>query len=693
MADEGASEVGNFLKSVNPQFESYAEGLTSNGLTTVADLQMAQDGDWQMLGIPMFHWRQIMKAVRAKFAPAEEQKNDQGSQQPAPQSVDQNQFSQIASSTKDQQTVNTTESPVRRRLVQFYKMYNPEKADDDEAIDRLLQLYQGDHTKLFQDLETKYILTTGKPKVVRKIREKRTSRSEKLVQALTKLYMGHIRPLEKTYDFPDFHSPLKDPIDFKAKPMVMMVGQYSVGKTSFIRYLLEMDFPTMRVGPEPTTDTFISIMHGGQSRVTPGNAAAVDSERPFRGLQKFGMGFLNRFNVVEVPSPILEAISLIDTPGILAGEKQRLNRNYDFAKIIRWFAFKSDRIILLFDANKLDISDEFRMAIEVLKGHDDKVRCVLNKADTVDNQSLMRVYGALLWSLGKVFKTPEVLRVYVGSFWDKPYQNDHNAELFEKESDDLLSDLRGLPRNSITRKVNEFVKRCRQLKVHLLIIRHLWNQFGMFSKDSTQTTLLNNIVEHFKAVQKTHNVPSGDFPNPNKFAEKMKQRKIYQYPKLDDKLMANLERVINKEVPKLMTMIPTASAVGNDDGGGSPFDTSNPFAMQSKGGARGGGGAGWAILGHEKAKFDTEFHKLSLMGGKASGAQIMPVMMKSGLQKQTLSKIWSMADIDRDGKMDHEEFALCLYLIQLIKTGNKLPPSLPVNLIPPGKRKLLEFSQ
>lgn len=38
----------------------------------------------------------------------------------------------------------------------------------------------------------------------------------------------------------------------------------------------------------------------------------------------------------------------------------------------------------------------------------------------------MRVYGALMWSLGKVINTPEVVRVYLGSFWGKPLRNTEN---------------------------------------------------------------------------------------------------------------------------------------------------------------------------------------------------------------------------------------------------------------------------
>ena len=60
-----------------------------------------------------------------------------------------------------------------------------------------------------------------------------------------------------------------------------------------------------------------------------------------------------------------------------------------------------------------------RQVITSLRNHSDKVRIVLNKSDSIDQQQLMRVYGALMWSLGKVFKSPEVMGG-VGAEWTGP---------------------------------------------------------------------------------------------------------------------------------------------------------------------------------------------------------------------------------------------------------------------------------
>jgi len=46
--------------------------------------------------------------------------------------------------------------------------------------------------------------------------------------------------------------------------------------------------PASPAGPEPTTDRFMAIMHGTSERVTPGNALAVQADKPFRGLSQFG---------------------------------------------------------------------------------------------------------------------------------------------------------------------------------------------------------------------------------------------------------------------------------------------------------------------------------------------------------------------------------------------------------------------
>ena len=85
---------------------------------------------------------------------------------------------------------------------------------------------------------------------------------------------------------PAFGTPLLTDEYFDAKPMVLMVGSYSTGKTSFIKYLLEQDYPGIHAGPEPTTDRFQAIMYGPQERELPGHTLLANPASPFMGLSR-----------------------------------------------------------------------------------------------------------------------------------------------------------------------------------------------------------------------------------------------------------------------------------------------------------------------------------------------------------------------------------------------------------------------
>lgn len=377
-----------------------------------------------------------------------------------------------------------------------------------------------------------------------------------VTDGLRKIYFNKIRPLEELYKFGHFFSPLLSEGDFEAKPSVLLLGQYSTGKTTFIKYLLGRDYPGLHIGPEPTTDRFVVVMHGPEDRRTPGNTLVVQTDKPFTGLGQFGNGFLSKFEAATCENRLLEEVTLVDTPGVLSGEKQRIERSYDFIQVCGWFAARCDLILLLFDPYKLDISDEFKAVISTLRGHDDKVRVVLNKADQVDQQQLMRVYGALMWSLGKVFRSPEVCRVYIGSFnAGAPIREDVNPggrALFEKEQEDLLHDLYDIPARSCDRKVNEFVKRVRAARIHFLIMGHLRKQMPYFGQKKAQDKLLANLPAEFAQVQREHHLHPGDFPDVDRYREILSAFDISKFPKLDKAMIKQVDDALAIDVPQLV---------------------------------------------------------------------------------------------------------------------------------------------
>ncbi|XP_071214054.1 EH domain-containing protein 2-like isoform X2 [Salvelinus alpinus] len=516
-----------------------------------------------------------------------------------------------------------------------------------------------------------------------------------VTEGLKSLYHQKLLPLEQHYGFHDFHSPSLEDADFDNKPMVLVVGQYSTGKTSFIKYVLEQDIPGSRIGPEPTTDCFTAIMHGEVEGVIPGNALIVDPNKPFRNLNPFGNTFLNRLQCAQLPNQVLESISIIDTPGILSGAKQRVSRGYDFPAVLRWFAERVDRIILLFDAHKLEISDEFSEAIGALRGNEEKLRVVLNKADMVGTQQLMRIYGALMWSLGKVFNTPEVVRVYIGSFWSEPLLVPDNRRLFELEEEDLFSDIQNLPHNAALRKLNDLVKRARLVRVHAHIISYLKKEMSTFRKDNRKKNLIYQLPVIFSKIQLQHHISAGDFPDCAKMQEQLLTHDFSKFKPLKPSLMVALDELLASDIAKLMPLlrqeeinmgvqpvVQGGAFLGTRAG---PFVKNDPFGDVEKEGEDGGEMA-WVVT-KDKPKYDEIFYNLAPNEGKLSGTKAKDWMVSTRLPNSVLGRIWKLSDVDRDGMLDDEEFALASHLIEVKLEGHGLPPELPARLVPPSKRR------
>lgn len=68
-------------------------------------------------------------------------------------------------------------------------------------------------------------------------------------------------------------------------------------------------------------------------------------------------------------------------------------------------------------------------------------------------------------------------------------------------------------------QVNEFVKRVRAAKIHILIMGHLRKQMpAMMGKQKAQEKLLRNLADQFAQVQREYHLPVGDFPDVNRCA-------------------------------------------------------------------------------------------------------------------------------------------------------------------------------
>ncbi|KAM6942293.1 uncharacterized protein PEZ65_004159 isoform 8-T8 [Lycodopsis pacificus] len=460
----------------------------------------------------------------------------------------------------DDEEVTVEEAPVDDEEVTVEEMSSeepaPSKTKEHQAAGRALR----DRTHIENTLR----LATTEP----------STELSAAMKKLLNIYHTAIKPMEQAYKYNELRQHEVTDGEITSKPMVLFLGPWSVGKSSMINYLLGLHGTAQELytGAEPTTSEYTVIMNGEKSRTIEGVVMAADSSRSFSPLERFGQGFLERLVGIEMPHKLLERVTFVDTPGVIENRKQQ-ERGYPYNEVCQWFIDRADLIFQVFDPTKLDVGGELEMLFRQMKGRESQIRLILNKADSLSTQNLMRVYGALFWSMAPLMKVTEPPRVYVSSFWPQDYAADTSRELFMKEETSLLEDLNQVIENQMENKIAFVRQHGIRVRIHALLVdRYLQTYSDKLGWFSDPDEVFQDIVDDpdkyyiFKSILAKTNVSKFDLPNKEAYQDFFGVNPVSSFKQLSSHcswtggcLLEKIERAISYELPALLGSVGKAA--------------------------------------------------------------------------------------------------------------------------------------
>ena len=211
----------------------------------------------------------------------------------------------------------------------------------------------------------------------------------------------------------------------------------------------------------------------------------------------------------------------------------------------------------------------------------------------------------------------------------------------------------------------------------------------MVGKDAKKTELINGLKDIYAKVGKQHNVHQSDFPDLERMKQQLPNHDFTKFKRMRPEQLKTID-MLEKGIKELTDMINKGDAdMSRKQVEGGVFDTISQSEFgygKGEGVNRGKGQEGW-IVEQDKYKYDEIFEKLNPTDGKITRVAANSEMSKSKLPSAVLDKIWKLSDVDRDGMMDAEEWALANHLIRIKLDGYEMPGELPGHLVPPSKRE------
>ena len=206
-------------------------------------------------------------------------------------------------------------------------------------------------------------------------------------------------------------------------PFVLLLGNHSSGKSSFVNYLMDRKIQT--AGVAPTDDNFTIVAPGLKDDVDrDGSSLIGDPDLGFQGLRQFGPTLIHRTQLKIRAGTRIKDFCVVDTPGMIdspivkdhlgTGRHSAMDRGYNFEGVCRWYAERADVILLFFDPDKPGTTGEtLSILTNSLNGLEHKLYLILNKADQfMKIHDFARAYGSLCWNLSKVIQRKDLPQIY-----------------------------------------------------------------------------------------------------------------------------------------------------------------------------------------------------------------------------------------------------------------------------------------
>jgi GTPase SAR1 family protein len=286
----------------------------------------------------------------------------------------------------------------------------------------------------------------------------------------------------------------------KWKPTVMLLGNYSSGKSTLVNELLGMDIQL--TGQAPTDDSFTVITAPGENeRISSvGGASLVnDDNLPFSRFKSHGEQFASHFLMKLVETPTLENLAIIDSPGMLDSVTEK-GRGYDFAEVIGEFAVLADLIVLMFDPHKAGTIKETYTTIRSTlpeRSGEDRIIYVMSRIDECDHLGdLMRSYGTLCWNLSQMTGRKDIPRIYL-TYSPTVHHEAQDFEASLDERDELKRKILSAPENKIGHILQMVDRKLHELKMATEAMNTLAVIGRRLLRSTLKKTLLGSVAIFF----------------------------------------------------------------------------------------------------------------------------------------------------------------------------------------------------